>query len=122
MRPTEGWATARSPESQGLDAAKLAAATAYVGHFSSPDAFVVVRGGEIVAEKYWRDTTAGSLHDLESGTKSVGAIALAHAVHAGHFSVETNLADVLPSLTGINPTARSAPLQLTPAAGDPQPQ
>ena len=34
-------------------------------------------------------TTKDSLHDLESGTKSIGAVALAHALHHGRFAFDT---------------------------------
>ena len=68
-----------------MSSAGLAAASAWVGSLQSPDAFLVVRSGYLVAENYWGATTNASMHDLESGTKSIGGIALAHAVRAGHF-------------------------------------
>ena len=49
------------------------------------------------------------MHDLESGTKSIGGIVLAHA---GHFTPETNVSDFLPQLAGLNPAAAAQPLQL----------
>ena len=90
--PTSGWRTA-TPESVGMSSAGLANASAWVGSLAEPDAFVVIKGGYIVAEKYWGETDRESLHDLESGTKSIGAIALAHAIHAGHFNIDTNVTD-----------------------------
>ena len=80
--PTAGWRIT-SAESVGMSTSGLAAAAEWVGSLQSPDAFLVVRGGFLVTERYWGATTNSSLHDLESGTKSIGAIALAHAVHAG---------------------------------------
>ena len=68
--------------------------------------------GYIVQERYWGDTTAESLHDLASGTKSIGAIALSHAVHAGHFSTETNVSETLPEMQPLNPAAASTALKL----------
>jgi hypothetical protein len=87
-------------------------AVGWVGSLASPDALVVVRGGYVVSETYWGETKQDSLHDLESGTKSIGAMALAHAMHAGHFGFDTKLRDYYPTLTGNNPNASTVPLQL----------
>ena len=92
--PTAGWRNA-TPESQGMDPAALAKAVDFVRDFNPgkphADAFIVVRGGYVVAEAYWGNATAETIHDIASGTKSIGSIALAHAVHAGHFTVDTNI-------------------------------
>lgn len=110
--PTAGWRKATTPESVGMSSAALAEATAWFGSLEQPDAFLVVRHGYIVAEHYWGDTSSDSLHALESGTKSVGAISLAHAIHKGFFTVETNVTDFLPQLVGNNPTAAAKPLKV----------
>jgi CubicO group peptidase (beta-lactamase class C family) len=109
--PTRGWRNA-TPESQGMSSAGLAKAAAFVGGLAQPDALLVVRGGHIVSETYWGGTTAASLHALESGTKSIGAISLAHAIHAGHFTTETNVTDFLPALVGNNAAAAATPLKV----------
>lgn len=124
--PTEGWRRS-TPEAQGLDSSALAKAVDFVrefndggrkrdvhGYYSSKhaDAFLVVRGGYLVSENYWGRTNATSLHDIASGTKSVGSIALAHAVHAGHFDPNTSLATYFHSLKPLNPQAAATPLML----------
>ena len=109
--PTRGWRTADA-ESVGMSATKLVAAAEWVGGLQSPDALLVIRKGYLVSETYWGATTRDSMHDLESGTKSIGGIALAHAVHAGHFTPETNVSDYLPQLAGLSPVAAAQPLQL----------
>eukprot|EP00937_MAST-01D_sp_MAST-1D-sp2_P003125 g3125.t1 len=95
-----------------MSSAGLQEAVDWMDGLEHPDAFVVARGGLIVAEKYWAPTTASSLHDLASGTKSVASLALAHAVHMGHFGPDSNLTDYFPSLRGLSPDADAVPLQL----------
>jgi len=109
--PTAGWKKAK-PEALSMSSAGLAAATAWLDSLEHPDAFIVVRGGYIVAETYWGDTNKDTLHDLESGTKSIGAMALAHAMHHGHFSFETKISDYFPGMHGLEPNASSIPLKL----------
>ena len=83
-----------------MDPAALAKAVDFVRDFNPgkphADAFIVVRGGYVVAEAYWGNATAETIHDIASGTKSIGSIALAHAVHAGHFTVDTNISRFFP--------------------------
>ena len=69
------------------------------------DAFIVIRGGHIVAEEYWGGANASTIHDIASGTKSIGAIALAHAIHEGHFTVDTNVSKFFPDLKPLNADA-----------------
>ena len=69
---------------QGMDGAALRKAVEFVRDFSPgkphADAFIVVRGGFLVAEAYWGNMSRDTIHDIASGTKSIGSIALAHAV------------------------------------------
>jgi CubicO group peptidase (beta-lactamase class C family) len=113
--PTEGWRTS-SPEAQGMDAAALDKATAFVRDFNpngnKADAFLVVRGGFIVAESYWGSANATTIHDIASGTKSIGSMALAHAVHAGAFSADSNISHFFPDLAPLTPEAAAQPLQV----------
>lgn len=64
-----------------------------------------------MSETYWGRTNATTIHNMASGTKSIGMLALAHAAHAGYFSTETNLTDYFPSL-GVGPGAARTPLKL----------
>ena len=121
--PTKSWRSA-SPESQGFDASKLAAAAELVHHFnlggrklnashwemtSGADAFIVTRGGYVVAEHYWRNTTNATLHDSESCAKSIASALIAHAVHAGHLSLKTPVSDFY-EIHNLSAAAASAPL------------
>ena len=99
-----------------MDAKKLAKATEFVRDFNPngnrADAFLVVRGGFIVAESYWGSASAATIHDIASGTKSIGSMAIAHAVHAGHFSVDDNISHFFPDLVSLTPEAAMQPLQV----------
>jgi CubicO group peptidase (beta-lactamase class C family) len=105
--PTEGWATA-TPESQGMDGARLGGMLAEVARLGLPvDAVVVVRRGRVVLEAtlgpYAEGTLGapfamGHLHELQSVTKSVTAMVLAIALRdqpAGGAGVDTPALDVL---------------------------
>ncbi len=52
------------------------------------DAFLVVKNGYLAHEEYWGSTTNKTMHELESGTKSISSILLAHAVKLGLLSTE----------------------------------
>ena len=125
--PTHKWMTS-TPEQQGMDSSSLAKAAAFVrdfneggttadssGYYHPPkrsDAFLVARHGVIVSESYWGSTNSGSMHTVESGTKSIGAMLLMHAALKGQLSVETNVSDYFPALKPLSPAAATPPLQL----------
>ena len=52
-----------------------------VGGLGKADAFIVVKQGYIVQESYWGHTTVGTMHEINSGTKSVGSIAIAYGCY-----------------------------------------
>jgi hypothetical protein len=99
-----------------MDSALLRKAVEFVRDFDPhkprSDSFIVVRGGHIVAEAYWGNASISKIHDIASGTKSIGSIALAHAVHAGHFTVDTKISQFFPDLKPLTPQAASQPLQV----------
>ena len=74
------------------------------------DALLVIRGGYLVVEQYWGSTTNTTLHDIESGGKSVASIILAHAAQAGHLSLDDKITAYYPQLKALNPAAAAAPL------------
>ena len=122
--PTQSWRAA-TPESRGFDSSKLAAAAKLVQDFnlgggrkvnsthweitSGADAFMVTRGGFVVAEHYWRNTTAQTLHDPESCAKSVASALIAHAIHKRKFSLKTRVSDFY-EIQNLSAAAASAPL------------
>jgi CubicO group peptidase (beta-lactamase class C family) len=78
------------------------------------DALLVVRGGYVVHEEYWGTTTNTTLHDIESGGKSVASILLAHAMHhpqlSNNLSLNTEVSHYYPQLKPLNPGAAATPL------------
>ena len=63
------------------------------------DAFLVIRGGYMVHEQYWKPNGYKDVpHDVASATKSVAWMALAHAAMEGKLSLETKVADYFPNL------------------------
>jgi CubicO group peptidase (beta-lactamase class C family) len=125
--PTDYWRHA-SPAAHGFNITKLDDAVTFVRDFNMgggrqykngswvierhADALLVVRGGYMVVEKYWGSTTNTTLHDIESGGKSVASIVLASAVHAGHLSLDDNITNYFPQLKPLNPDAAAVPLRV----------
>ena len=126
--PTNSWATSTQPEQEGMDSGSLAKAVEFVrdfneggttadssGYYHPPkrsDAFVVARHGRIVTENYWGSTNSTSMHTVESGTKSIGAMLIMHAALKGQFTFETNVSDYFPALKPLSKTAATPPLQV----------
>lgn len=125
--PTIGWRHA-DPVSQGFNTSVLAEAVRFVHDFNMgggrklasgawaihrrATAMLVVRGGYLVSEEYWGAVNERTLHDIESGGKSIASILCAHAIHAGHFSLDTKITDLYTQLVPLNPEAASGPLQV----------
>jgi len=88
--PTHGW-RASSPSSQGMDAKQLAAMVAEIRAAKMPiDSVTVIRNGYLVLDQsFGRFATgslgepfaSGSLHELQSATKSVTSMLLGIALH-----------------------------------------
>ncbi|HSJ52244.1 MAG TPA: serine hydrolase, partial [Anaerolineae bacterium] len=99
-RAGEGWETA-GPADVGLDGAKLDEAAALIqdGTYPNVHSFLVVRGGKLVFERYFRgdawspgngqsqgevvDFDAGTLHFMASVTKSVTSALVGIAIDQG---------------------------------------
>jgi len=81
--PTVTWPTA-SPESQGLDTAKLEQASAYITancptHYS----LLVVRNGYLVFERYYHGSYAAQSNNIKSMSKSVLSVLTGIAIQEG---------------------------------------
>jgi len=78
--PTHGWRRS-SPEAQGMDSKKLAAAFDYVREHRIPiHSLVIVRNGYVVLDAYFWPFQEGQLHDLASVTKSVTSTLIGVAI------------------------------------------
>ena len=124
-RPTRSWRHA-SPSEHGFNSTKLADAVRFVRNFNMgggqrlgngswvisrhADALLVVRGGYLVHEQYWGSTTNTTLHDIESGGKSVASTLIAHAIHQGLLTLDTPISKYYPDMKPLNPEAASPAL------------
>lgn len=77
----DDWETA-APADARMDAAKLDAALKFAGEHAS-HGMVVVRGGKIVAEKYWKDWDKDSTGDMCSAQKSITSTLVGIAIEGG---------------------------------------
>ena len=93
--PTAGWRTA-APEAQGMDPALLAALDERIpAELSLLSALVVVRGGEIVFERYYGQTADEPIH-LWSVTKSITDMAVGLAIEDGLLRLDQTLGELIP--------------------------
>lgn len=92
--PAPDWAVA-TPESQGMDAAKLDALRTYLEERQTREA-LVIRHGRIVAEWYWRGATASTPVPVFSVTKSMSSTAVGLLVDSGKVKLDEPAADFIP--------------------------
>ncbi len=101
--------TVASPESQGLNPFILDTLTIklQVGELGKISSLLIVRGGKLVYEEYFRGFGAEDLHVVHSVTKSIAATLVGMAIDEGKISsVQTGLLDFFPSYTDLaNPSA-----------------
>ncbi len=101
--PGESWEEA-SPESQGFDSNKLAAAVRYLEENSGPDGareLVVIDNGRLI----WQGAAANKVHGVWSVTKAFTTLCLGLLIDDGKVSLETRAAEVLPELAEHYPEA-----------------
>ncbi|MBZ0292379.1 MAG: beta-lactamase family protein [Anaerolineae bacterium] len=101
--PTDGWLAA-TPESQGMDSARLAEAyEAIQDNDLDIHSLLVIRHGYLVAEMYRYPYTADTLHDQRSITKSNTATMVGIAINDGAISgVDATLLSFFPNQTIAN--------------------
>lgn len=75
------WET-RVPRNVGMDAAAIDNALTYAGDHNSTGV-VVLRGGRIIAEKYWNGWTEETVQPIFSSSKSIAAILVGMAIEEG---------------------------------------
>jgi CubicO group peptidase (beta-lactamase class C family) len=93
------WET-RAPRNADMDAAGIDDALSYAADRNSTG-LVILRGGRIVAEKYWRDWTPQTSQPIFSSSKSVAATLIGMAIEDGKLkSVNQSMADFIPSWKG----------------------
>jgi Cu-Zn family superoxide dismutase len=93
--PTAGWDTA-APEAQGMDPALLGQVEQRVqAELPLLSALAVVRGGDIVFERYYGQTADEPIH-LWSVTKSVTSMAVGLAIDEGLLRLDQTIGGVIP--------------------------
>ncbi|MBN1681519.1 MAG: serine hydrolase [Anaerolineae bacterium] len=94
--PTEGWRSS-DPGAQGMDAARLAAADAYLNARAPHlDSLLIVRHGCLVWERYSRQAAIDRLHNVKSAAKSVLSLLVGIALQTGDLmSLDDTLGDFL---------------------------
>jgi len=90
----------RKPADAGMDPDAVEAALAYAGEHNSTG-IVVVRGGRIVAERYWQGWNQESSAPIFSSSKSITATLIGMAIEDGKLKgVNQSMADFIPSWKG----------------------
>ncbi|MCL5428610.1 MAG: beta-lactamase family protein [Chloroflexi bacterium] len=100
--PTEGWQFA-SPESLGLDSAKLATVLDTVKRNETPmHSWLVMRNGQIVLDAYFYPYDGTTLHDMASATKSVTTTLIGIAIDKGYLNLDDSMVSFFPERTIAN--------------------
>jgi CubicO group peptidase (beta-lactamase class C family) len=94
--PTAGWSTA-APEDRGMDPALLAQVDPWVeAQLPLLSGLVVIRGGDIVYERYYNEQTADMPVHLWSVTKSVTSMAVGIAIAEGLLRLDQTVGELIP--------------------------
>jgi len=99
--PEADWERA-TPESQGVDAAKLQHAVELLARTVGRDGareLVIVRNGRLI----WQGEDADKVHGVWSFTKAFTSTALGLLVDAGKCTLDTRAADILPGMAAAYP-------------------
>ncbi|MBX3277632.1 MAG: serine hydrolase [Acidobacteria bacterium] len=93
------WET-RTPKDAGMDAAAIGEAVRYAAEHNSTG-LVIVRGGRLVAEHYWREWTQETAQPIFSSSKSVTATLVGMAIEDGLVkSVDQSASAFVPAWKG----------------------
>jgi CubicO group peptidase (beta-lactamase class C family) len=101
--PTENWHTA-NPEEAGMDPAILNGLDPLIrSRHKNIKGIVIVRGGNIVYEKYYHRATPADVHNVASVTKSVTSALVGIAIGDGLIkSLDQKVMDFFPEYAGLN--------------------
>jgi len=91
---SQPWVVAQ-PADVNMDGVKLSRAANDAAAMPRFRSLLVARHGKLVLENYFGGTTAGTLFDVRSVTKSVVSLLVAQAIAAGKMSLDTTVGDYL---------------------------
>lgn len=115
--PRAGEWDTRAPRDAGMDAAALEEALQYAGDRNSTG-LIVLRGGRIVAERYWKGWTADTTEPIFSSSKSLTSTLIGMAIEDGKIkSVNQSASDFVPSWRGTPKAAITIRHMLTMTSG-----
>ncbi|MGZ4126734.1 MAG: serine hydrolase domain-containing protein [Actinomycetota bacterium] len=97
--PTKAWATA-TPESQGFDSLKVAAALESTGGYMH--SFLAIRNGSVVTDAYVYPYDGSIYHDLASVTKSFTTTLIGIAATQGKLDLDASMVSFFPGRTIAN--------------------
>ncbi|MCU0915928.1 MAG: beta-lactamase family protein, partial [Planctomycetes bacterium] len=100
--PAQDWQQA-TPESQGLDSARLQMAADYLRDNAGPDGaneLAIIRHGYLV----WKGSNIDKVHGIWSATKSFTSTVLGLLIDDGKVTLDTPVKDFLPTLAATYPT------------------
>jgi CubicO group peptidase (beta-lactamase class C family) len=111
--PTRGWAIA-TPESQGLDSARLDQASACIASFNPTRySLLVIRNGYLVYERYYRGSNAAQTNNIKSMSKRILSVLTGIALQEGRLrGLDQKLSEFYPEYFGPNLDARKRDITL----------
>ena len=99
------WPTADARD-YGYDPQSLSEAVERIGADEGVYSVLLVRGGELIAEQYFREGTRTKIHNLKSASKSIVSTLVGLVIADGALSLEDSVVEVL-DVRGVEPDRRA---------------
>lgn len=99
------WPTADARD-YGYDPDRLSDAIERIGADEGVYSVLLVRGGELIAEQYFREGTRTKIHNLKSASKSIVSALVGMVIADGSLALDDSVVDVL-DVRGVEPDRRS---------------
>jgi CubicO group peptidase (beta-lactamase class C family) len=87
----------------GFDAAKLDRVATHIGEMEGVYSFLLVCGGDLLVERYFREAGRDKPHNLKSASKSVISLLIGIAIDKGHLRLDQPIAELLPEARTMDP-------------------
>ncbi len=99
-----------TPEAQGIPSAAIGAFERALEKLDRVDSYLVVRAGQVIAERWWAPAAADIPHVMWSISKSFTSTAVGLAISEGLFGLHDRVVDLLPESAPANISQRLARL------------